>query len=431
MPKVYVSMSADFIHHGHLNIINIAKQYGEVIIGLQTDESVASWDRLPLLTWEQRKLIMENIKSVNEVIPQDTPDGVDNLKKIRPDFVVHGDDWKTGILSGARQKVIDALKEWNGKLIEPPYTKGISSSQISGILREVGTTPEVRMRSFQRLLQAKPLIRIMEAHNGVTGLIVENTRIVKENKINEFDGMWISSLTDSVSKGQPDIEYVDFTSRLSTINNILDITTKPIILDGDSGGQIEHFVLMVKTLERLGVSAVIIEDKVGLKRNSLFGTEVQQTQDTIERFSEKISAGKKALVTDYFKIIARIESLILKAGLNDSLKRAKAYIEAGADGIMIHSKEKDPKEVLDFCKEYDKFEKKVTLVVVPTTYNSIYEKELEKAGINIVIYANHLLRSAIPAMLETAKTILENERSYETNDFCMPVKEILTLIPGA
>lgn len=431
MAKVYVSISADFIHHGHLNIINIARQYGDIIIGLQTDESVASWDRLPLLTWEQRKIIMENIKGVKEVIPQDTPDGVENLKKIKPEYVVHGDDWKTGILSSARQKVIDVLKEWNGKLIEPPYTKGISSSQISGIIREVGTTPEVRMKSFIRLLKAKPLIRIMEAHNGVTGLIVENARVVKENKVNEFDGMWISSLTDSVSKGQPDIEYVDFTSRLSTINQILDITTKPIILDGDSGGQIEHFVLFVKTLERLGISAVIIEDKVGLKRNSLFGTEVEQTQDTIERFSAKITAGKKALVTDCFLIIARIESLILKAGQEDALKRAKAYIEAGADGIMIHSKEKAPKEILDFCAEYKRFEKKVPLVVVPSTYNSIYESELQEAGVNIVIYANHLLRSAIPAMMNASRIILENERSYETNDICMPIKEILTLIPGA
>jgi len=431
MKKVYVAMSADLIHPGHLNIINEARKYGEVIIGLLTDKAIASYKRLPFLSYEQREIIVKNIKGVSQVIPQETLDYVPNLKKIKPDFVVHGDDWRTGVQKEVRERVINTLKEWDGKLIEPKYTPGISSTKLNVGLREIGTTPGIRLKRLRRLLEAKELVRILEVHNGLSGLIVEHTQIKRNNVLKEFDGMWLSSLTVSTVKGKPDIGCVDFTSRMNTINEILEVTTKPIIFDGDTGGLTEHFVFMVRSLEREGVSAVIIEDKIGLKKNSLFGTDVKQTQDSIENFSEKITCGKKAQVTDDFMIIARIESLILRAGLEDALKRAKAYIAAGADGIMIHSKEKKPDEILRFCKEYKKFKSKVPLVAVPTTYNQITETELKKAGIRIVIYANQLLRSAYPAMMKTAETILENERALEAEKMCMPVSEILTLIPGS
>jgi phosphoenolpyruvate phosphomutase len=429
MKKVYVGMSADLVHPGHLNIISKAKKYGEVIIGLLTDEAIASYKRLPFLSYEQRKIVIQNIKGVKNVIPQETLDYVPNLKKLKPDYVVHGDDWCTGIQKETRERVIQALNEWGGKLIEIPYTKGISSTQLNNILREIGVTPQIRRKRLKRLLKAKPLVRILEAHNGLTGLIVENTKEKVNNVEKEFDGIWISSLTDSTTKGKPDIEYVDLTSRLKTIEEILEVTTKPLIVDGDSGGLPEHFVFKVRTLERLGVSAVIIEDKIGIKRNSLFGAKAGQTQDSIENFSYKISQGKKALITDDFMIIARIESLILKKGLDDALKRAKSYINAGSDGIMIHSKDKDPKEILKFCYEYKKFTNRVPLVAVPTTYNQITEDELIEAGVNIVIYANHLLRSAYPAMVKVAKTILNNNRSYEASKHCLPVTEIITMIP--
>ena len=428
--KVYVALGVDFIHPGHLNIINHAKQLGEVTIGLLTDKAIAKYKRFPILSFEQRKIIAQNIKGVANVIPQNTAGYVENLKKLKPDYVVHGDDWKEGPLQEIRQEVIEYLSAHGGELIEPPYTPGLSSSVLKSRLHEIGTTPEIRMDLMHRLLAAKPLIRVLEAHNGLTGLIVENTSIDKGQQIKEFDAIWISSLTDSIAKGKPDIGFVDFTSRLTTINQILDVTTKPILVDGDSGGLPEHFVHMVKTLERLGVSAIIIEDKTGLKKNSLFGTDVEQTQDSIENFSEKISAGKRAQFTNTFMIIARIESLILEAGLEDALTRARAYIHAGADAIMIHSKQKDPQEILDFCDRYSQFSVKVPLVVVPTTYNSITEDELRQAGVNIVIYANHLLRSSYPSMVNTAKKILENERSLETDDDCLPIKDILTLIPG-
>ncbi|MCX6794951.1 MAG: phosphoenolpyruvate mutase [Candidatus Falkowbacteria bacterium] len=427
---VYVGMSADLIHPGHLNVINHARSLGDVIVGLLTDKAIASYKRLPFLTYEQRKVIMENLKGVIEVIPQDTLDYVPNLRKIKPDYVVHGDDWKEGTQKETRQRVIEALKEWGGELVELPYTKGISSTMLHEKIHEIGTTPEIRMKRLKRLLEVKPILRIMEAHNGLTGLIVDNLKIKDEKGIKEFDGMWLSSLTDSTAKGKPDIECVDLTSRLSTVNDIMEVTTKPIIFDGDTGGIPEHFVFGVKTMERMGVSAVIIEDKIGLKKNSLFGTDVEQTQDSIDSFCHKISVGKKAQVTDDFMIIARIESLILKKGMADALKRAEAYIAAGADGIMIHSREKDPTEVLEFCREYKKFKKIVPLVAVPSSYNQIYEKELMEAGVNIVIYANHLLRSAYPAMVNTAKSILLNERAHECESACMSIKEILTLIPG-
>jgi phosphoenolpyruvate phosphomutase len=430
MKKVYVAMSADLIHPGHLNIINEARKYGDVILGLLTDRAIAGYKRLPFLTFEQRKVIVENIKGVSRVVPQKTLDYVPNLRKIKPDYVVHGDDWQTGVQRETRQRVIDALKEWGGELIEPKYTPGISSTQLNVAVKEIGTTPGIRLKRLRRLLASKELVTILEAHSGLTGLIVENTQIKRNGTLREFDGMWLSSLTDSTAKGKPDIGCVDLTSRMNTLKDILEVTTKPIIYDGDSGGLAEHFEFMVRTLEREGVSAVIIEDKIGLKKNSLFGTDVEQTQDTIENFSQKISRGKQAQVTDDFMIIARIESLILKSGMENALKRAKAYINSGADGIMIHSKEKKPDEILAFCEKYHRFVQKVPLVVVPSTYDSITETELKHAGVRIVIYANQLLRSAYPAMVKTAETILENQRAVECSKICMPIKEILTLIPG-
>ncbi len=430
MKKVYVAMSADLIHPGHLNIIAEARKFGRVIIGLLTDSAIASYKRLPFLTFEQRKIIVENIKGVSEVVPQATLDYVPNLRMIKPDYVVHGDDWRTGVQAETRARVIEALKEWGGELVEPKYTPDISSTKLNVGLKELGTTPGIRLKRLRRLLAAKDLIRVLEAHSGLTGLIVENIQVKKDGVLKEFDGIWLSSLTDSTAKGKPDIGCVDLTSRMNTLGDILEGTTKPIIYDGDTGGLPEHFKFMVRSLEREGISAVIIEDKVGLKKNSLFGTEVEQTQDTIENFSNKISCGKKAQVTDDFMIIARIESLILKAGMADALARARAYIAAGADGIMIHSKEKTADEILEFCKEYSKFEQKVPLVVVPSTYNQVKETQLKEAGVRIVIYANQLLRSAYPAMVRTAQSILENERALECEGGCMPIKEILTLIPG-
>ncbi len=429
--KVYVAMSADLIHPGHLNIIKKANEYGVVTLGLLTDKAIASYKRLPYLSYEQRKIIVENIKGVDEVIPQETLDYVPNLLKLKPDYVVHGDDWKTGHQKETRERVIETLNQWGGKLIEPEYTEGISSTLLNEEQRSIGTTPQIRIKRLRRLLEAKPIVRILEAHSGLTGLIVEHTKVSDNSIVKEFDGAWISSLTDSTTKGKPDIELVDFTSRLDTINQIIEVTTKPIILDGDTGGPVEHFVFMVKTLERLGVSAVIIEDKIGLKKNSLFGTDVEQKQADISEFSDKITRGKKAQLTDDFMIIARIESLILKNGMDDAIKRAGDFIEAGADGIMIHSKEKDGREIFEFCKRYKKFESRVPLIVVPTAYNHVYEKELSELGVNIVIYANHLLRSAYPAMVKTAETILKYERSKEVDPFCMPIKEIITLIPGS
>ena len=424
MKPDYVAMRADLIHPGHMNILEEASKYGQVTVGLLTDKAIASYKRLPALTYEQRKKVIENIKHVYNVIPQDTLDYTDNLKLIQPDFVVHGDDWKDGVQKETRQKVLDTLNIWQGKLIEVPYTKGISSTQLHDSLKEIGTTPEIRQKKLKRLINNKPIVRVLEAHNGLTGIIAENTSY--EN--NEFDGIWMSSLTDSTAKGKPDIELID---RYSTLNDVLEVTTKPIILDGDTGGKPEHFAFTVKTLERLGVSAIIIEDKVGLKKNSLFGTDVKQTQDSIENFCKKIKIGKSSLVGDDFMIIARIESLILKAGLEDATQRAQAYIDAGVDGIMIHSKEEDPTEIFNFCDQYKQFDIKVPLVVVPSSYNSVTEETLIDKGANIVIYANHLLRSAYPAMVKTAESILKHKRSKEASDtHCMSIKEILNLIPG-
>ncbi len=427
---VYVGMSADLVHPGHLNVIKKAAELGTVIIGLLTDQAIASYKRVPFMTFEQRKEVIENIKGVSDVIPQNTLDYVPNLELLKPDYVVHGDDWREGIQTGTRQRVIEALTKWGGQLIELPYTKGISSTSIQAAMKEVGTTPDIRLRSLRRLLQAKPIIRLLDVHNGLTGLIVENLFIENGNGRCEFDGMWASSLTDSTAKGKPDIEAVDITSRMITLNNILEVTTKPIVFDGDTGGRPEHFQFTVKTLERLGISAVIVEDKIGLKRNSLFGTDVEQTQDSIESFCRKIEVGKKAQSTDRFMIIARIESLILDKGNQDAIVRAMAYLDAGADGIMIHSRAKTPDEVFKFCAEYNSLNNRKPLVAVPTSYNHVTEDVLVQNGVNIVIYANHMIRSAYPAMMKTAKSILQHRCAAPADQFIMPIKEVIELIPG-
>ena len=428
--RVYVAMSADIIHPGHLNIIKEAAKLGDVTVGVLTDAAIASYKRLPYMDYEQRAAVVRALKGVAEVIPQEQLDYIPNLMKLKPDYVVHGTDWREGVQAKTRQRVIDTLSTWGGKLVEPEYTVGISSTQLNKAIREVGTTPDIRRRRLRRLLNAKPIVRVMEAHSGLSGLIVENTSVVKDNVKHEFDAMWLSSLTDSTLKGKPDNESVDITSRLRTVNDILEVTTKPIIYDGDSGGLPEHFVFLVRSLERLGVSAVIIEDKVGLKQNSLIETGNVQKQASVEDQCHKIKAGKQAQITDDFMIFARCESLITGAGEDDAIARCRAYIEAGADGIMIHSKAKTPDEVASFVKRFrSEVSPDKPIVVVPSTYVQITEEELASIGVNIVIYANQLLRAAYPAMKKCAERILECERAQEASaELCMPIKDIISLI---
>lgn len=428
--KVYVGMSADMIHPGHLNIIRHACELGEVTVGVLTDEAIASYKRLPYLNYDQRAEIVSSIKGVAHVVKQTTLDYVPNLLKIRPQYVVHGDDWKEGVQKKTRERIIECLAQWGGEVIDVPYTKGISSTAMNTRLKEIGTTPEIRLRRLRRLIGAKKIVRVMESHSGLTGLIIENTSVSKNGMKVEFDAMWASSLTDSTSKGKPDTEAVDLTNRLQELNDTLEVTTKPVIFDGDTGGQIGNFKFTVRTLERLGVSAIIIEDKTGAKKNSLFGTDVLQQQDSIENFCEKIRAGKKAQITDAFMIIARVESLIAGKGVDDALERAFAYCEAGADGIMIHSKETSGEDIKEFCLRFREKKPDVPIVAVPTTYSHITEDELASWGVNIVIYANHLLRAAYPAMVGCATSILENGRCKEASEkYCMSIKDILSLIP--
>ncbi len=426
MSDVYVGMCADLIHHGHLNIIKEAKKYGYVTVGLLTDSAIASYKRLPALSYKERKIVVENIVGVGRVVPQETLDYIPNLEKYKPDFVVHGDDWKEGVQKQVRQGVIDKLEEWGGVVVDVPYTKGVSSTKLHNHLKEIGTTPDVRRKMLKRLIESKPIVRVLEAHNGLTGLIVEKTKVGND----EFDAMWLSSLTHSASKGKPDNQYVDITTVSQTLSEIFDVTTKPMIVDLDNGGMIEHFKFTIRTLERMGVSSVIIEDKIGSKRNSLFDDTSNQIQDKPSEFASKISEGKKSLVTKDFMIIARIESFILGKGVVDAIDRAYLYIDSGADGIMIHSKSEDVSEILSFCEHYKKFKKKVPLVVVPSTYNKVVEKQLIDIGVDVVIYANHLLRSSYPAMVRTAESILKNKRCYEASENCLPIKKVLELIPN-
>ena len=428
-PTVYVGMSADLLHPGHMNILKVARNYGDVIVGLLTDSAIASYKRLPYMSFDQRLAVIENIKGVSRVIAQETLDYIPNLRLLRPDFVVHGDDWKTGVQANTRQAVIDVLKEWDGELVEVPYTSGISSSAVIAAEREIGTTPDVRRKLLRRLLEVKPFLRFLDVHSGISGRIAEEIEIELGNLKRTFDGMWASSLTDATMRGRPDIESVDITSRLALLKDVLEVTTKPIIFDGDTGGRDEHFSYTVRALERVGVSAVIIEDKVGNKRNSLFGTSVLQQQADPEEFAKKILSGKKSQLTEEFMLIARIETFICGGDLSDAIMRAEKYLMAGADGIMIHSSMKVPDQVYAFAEKFRSDISDKTLVVVPSTFSQVTEAELEKVGFNVVIYANQLLRSALPAMLLTAKSILRSGRSLDTESEMMSISDILNLIP--
>ncbi|MBR1402562.1 MAG: phosphoenolpyruvate mutase [Treponema sp.] len=427
---VYLGITGDIIHPGIINIITEGAKLGELTVGLLTDSAIVSHKRLPYLTYEQRKQVVENIKGVSKVVPQEDWSYVPNLKTYKPDIMIHGDDWKTNYLSKIREECFETVKEWGGEIVEIPYTKGINSTALNENASTIGTTPDIRRATLRRLLAAKPVVRILEVHSGISGLIAEHAQVTKDDGVHQFDGMWSSSLTDSTSKGKPDIEAVDLTTRMQSLTDILECTTKPIIYDGDTGGIPEHFVFTVRTLERNGVSAVIIEDKKGLKKNSLFGTEAKQVLATEEEFCEKISAGKKAQVTKDFMIIARIEEIIAGYSVDEAITKAFAAVKAGADGIMIHSKDKSGMDIKEFCEKFRAEYKNIPIVLVPTTYNQFTEKELASWGANIIIYANHMLRSSYPAMHKCAEKILEAERSLEVNDMCMPIKEILELIPG-
>ena len=426
--NVYVGLSADILHEGHINILKTASLYGNVIVGLLTDEAIASYKNIPYLNFKKRKVVVENIKFVSQVIPQHTLDYVENLNLIKPNYVVHGDDWKIGVQKKTRDRVIKTLKKWSGKLIEPKYTKNISSTSIKNKISNILSTPDNRVSRLKRLINSKDIVRILESHNSLTGLIIENIKVIKKNKSYEFDGMWSSSLTDSATKGKPDNSSVDFSTRLSSLNDIMEVTTKLLVFDADNGGQLEHLPFLIRSLERCGASAIIMEDKIGLKKNSLFKNQAGTKQDKPELFAKKIRQICKSRKNNDFMVIARIESFIVGKGLKDALRRAEIYSKAGADAILIHSKEKTPREIFSFAKEFKKSKNFIPLVSVPSTYSKVYEKDLIKNGFKLVIYANQLLRAAYPAMQFAAKKILENARAFEIEKKIIPIKEIINLI---
>ena len=428
MKTVYTCFCTDVIHAGHLNIIEQARKFGKVVVGALSDEALIKYNKFPTISLQERIKLYEGLEGVDKVIVQKSMMYDEIIKDLHPDYVVHGDNWKEGPEAAIRDNVMQCLASYGGELIEVGYTYNPEVKKIDRQLREKLAMPEYRRKRLRQLLEIRPVVKAIEVHSGLTGLIAEKTVVEHDGELDQFDAMWISSLCDSTAKGKPDIELVDMTSRFRTIDDVTEVTTKPIIFDGDTGGLTEHFVYTVRTLEKMGVSAIIIEDKTGLKKNSLFGTEVEQTQDTIENFSAKIAAGKNAQLTDDFMIIARIESLILERGMEDALERARAFVKAGADGIMIHSRKKDPAEILEFCDKFRVEDKHTPIVVVPSSFNTITEEELAEHGANIVIYANQLTRSAFPAMKKTAEDILRYHRAKEVDDRLMPIKDIITLI---
>jgi phosphoenolpyruvate phosphomutase / 2-hydroxyethylphosphonate cytidylyltransferase len=425
---VYIGLAADILHEGHINILQTASKLGTVIVGLLTDTAIASYKKIPFLNFNQRKIVLENIKHVSKIIPQKTLDYVENLKIIRPDYVVHGDDWKDGIQKKTRERVIKTLKLWGGRLVEPKYTKNISSTKIRSKIYNLGITPQNRLSKLKRLIKVKKIVKILETHNSLAGLIIENLSHIKNSQSLEFDGMWSSSLADSLTKGKPDNQSVDYSTRILGLNDIMDVTTKPLIFDADNGGRVEHLPYLVKTLERIGVSAMVMEDKIGEKTNSLFEDQKKTKQDSIKNFCRKLKIAKNSKISDDFFVIARVESFILGKSLNDALNRAINYVKAGADGILIHSKEKTPHQIFEFAKKFKRTKYFCPLVAVPSTYSKVKEKELIKNGFKVVIYANQMLRAAYPSMVNAGKEILKNERAFEIEKKITPIKEIISLI---
>lgn len=426
---VYMCFSTDILHSGHTNIIKKAARLGKLTIGVLSDDAVVSYKRFPLLPVEERKAMFESLAGVHRVVEQKTLSYRENIEKYRPDYIVHGDDWQSGIQKPIRDEVVSLLAGYGGRLVEFPYAGGPKYTELEKRAKASLSGPDMRRGRLRKAIAMKGLVTAMEAHSGITGLIVENTVVPENGGAHQFDAMWVSSLCDSTAKGKPDIELVDMTSRFRTIDDIMEVTTKPIIFDGDTGGLAEHFVYTVRTLERMGVSMVIIEDKTGLKKNSLFGTDVEQTQDSIEHFSAKIAAGKRAQKTKDFMICARIESLILERGMEDALERAFAFTQAGADAIMIHSRRKEPDEIFEFVEKFRAKDAATPLVVVPTSFNTVTEEEFKARGVNVVIYANQFTRTGFPAMQNAAKLILEHHRAKECDEKCMPIRDIIRLIP--
>lgn len=426
--SVYVALAADILHEGHINILRTARKLGDVTVGLLTDKAISAYKQFPHLNYKQRLKVLKSVKYVHKIIQQQSLDYTENLKKLKPDFLVHGDDWKKGIQKATRAKAIKTLKTWGGKLIEPKYTKNISSSLVKKKMSKIGTTSDVRRAKLKRLIFAKDIVRLLESHNALTGIIIEKLKIRKNIKLIEFDGMWSSSLTDSATRGKPDNQAVDFSTRIQGLNEIFEVTTKPLIFDADNGGRNEHVSFTVRTLERLGASGICIEDKIGTKKNSLFDNQSESYQDNIKNFSKKIKIAKNSKITDDFFIIARIESFILGKSVKDAIKRANAYSKAGADAILIHSKEKNPNQIFHFAKVFKKSKFYKPMIAVPSTYSKTYEKELIKNGFKVVIYANQLLRAAYPQMLKTAERILKNGRAYDAEKDISPIKDVLNLI---
>ena len=429
--KVYTCFCTATIHKGHLNIIAEAAKLGDVTVGVLSDREAIRYNRFPILSEEDRLAAIRALPGVKNAMIQRDMMYSDVIDSLKPDIIVHGDNWCNPEAPEyfIRQHVEASLKGYGGEIVDIPYTFDPEAKRIDDLDKERLAMPEYRRKRLRQLIKMCPIVKTIEAHSGLTGLIAEKTVVQQEDgRLDQFDAMWVSSLCDSTAKGKPDIELVDMSSRLRTIDDIMEVTTKPIILDGDTGGLTEHFVYNVRTLERIGVSAVIIEDKTGLKKNSLFGTEVKQTQDSIENFCAKIAAGKDALRTKDFMIIARCESLILEQGMDDALSRCHAYVNAGADGIMIHSRKKDPAEILEFCDKFRATDPTTPIVVVPTSFNSVTESELAAHGVNICIYANQLTRAAFPAMQSVAQDLLKYHRAQEVDSRLMPFKKIITLI---
>ncbi len=403
---VYVGMSADLVHPGHINLLREAASLGRVTVGLLTDRAISSYKRMPFLTFEQRRAVIEHIAFVTAVVPQDTLDYTDNLRLLRPDFVVHGDDWRNGVQAQTRRRVLDVLREWGGTLVEPPYTEGISSTALRMAAMDIGFAPGVRQRRLRRMLDCKPLVRVMQAHDGLSAHIVDRLEETTQGAPREYDAIWVDSLAGAPIRGKPDPLPFDLSSRLVTLHEILDATTKPLICNAGGAGHAAGVTAAVRTLERIGVSAIVIDTEVTDRRAVPAMAASAPPQDDMAAFIREIAAARDARVTPDFMIIARINDRTRDCGADRMMARAAAGVDAGADAVMCDSDPVNPDGIFDLCRRYRRLMNGHPLLVGLSGTEGLQEHDLASAGASMVVYTDTLLRAAREAMISAASQVL-------------------------
>jgi len=420
---VYVGMVGDMLHVGHINILKTAARLGRVTVGVLTDRAVVGYKRLPLLAFEDRVRVVESIADVAAVVPQKTLSYVENLRALRPDYVVHGDDWRYGDqVSRARAEVIATLGEWGGELVEVAYTKGISSTAIHRSGAADALFSGTRQGRLRRLLAAKPTLRIVEAHSGLSAKIAAEVR--GPDGATGFDAVWQSGLTDAIHRGKSDGGAVDRGRRLQAVEEILDAGPLPLIYDGRAAGRPETVFDLTRALDKAGVSALCLGDRSDPDRT---GPEMSPAETVAQ-----IEAVRAACPTGAVMAISRIVVAAPGNGgsgaLDRALDRALALLEAGSDAVMFDSAADTAEPILDIAARLRRQRRDVPLFAAQSDRWGAPIHRFENAGIDAVVYETHLLRATVAPMRRAATALLA-EGTGPAPDLT-PLPELRGLFPS-